>query len=303
MKELNIYLYDSFAYVPFGGNVAGVVLDAENLPADVMQYIARELSAPTTGFVVKQSNSTFTVRFFTPTQEIDMCGHVTVAVFTALADEGRLEFEAPGVCTSTQRTMGGDLPIRIHREEGKTIVTMNQNPPVFWQPSIDLTEIAQQLRVSLNDIDLSKPFSCASTALRHLFVPLSGLAAMRKMMPDFASLAKLSHALGVDTIGVYCMEVEQTGSTVHLRDLCPGIGNPEESASGTTNGALASLIVQHNLVSAKNNIVEVVAEQGFGMGRSSIIRSWIGIENEEITSVRVGGTAVRSLWGSIAIPI
>jgi PhzF family phenazine biosynthesis protein len=105
MKELDIFLYDSFTHALFGGNVAGVVLDAHGLQADTLQRIAAELAAPTTSFVIGGSNATFNVRFFTPTQEIAMCGHVTIAVFTALTMAGRLKFNAAGVSIGVPRVV------------------------------------------------------------------------------------------------------------------------------------------------------------------------------------------------------
>lgn len=96
---LRVYLYDAFTDHPFGGNAAGVVLDAATLEPHSMQRIAAEVNAPTTGFLVRCEDGplpTFLVRYFTPRREIALCGHATVAVFTALADEGRCAVQPQG---------------------------------------------------------------------------------------------------------------------------------------------------------------------------------------------------------------
>jgi PhzF family phenazine biosynthesis protein len=94
-----VYLYDSFTDRPYAGNVAGVAPRAEGLGAAAMRRVAPELGAPTTGFVVGREPGpvpAFDVRYFTPRREIALCGHVAVAVFTRLAEEGRCETAAGG---------------------------------------------------------------------------------------------------------------------------------------------------------------------------------------------------------------
>jgi PhzF family phenazine biosynthesis protein len=86
-SEISFELYDSFATRRFGGNVAGVVLLKRWLPASVMQRIARELGAATTGFALLTATGLSPIRFFTPQQEIDACGR-TVAIATALVERG-----------------------------------------------------------------------------------------------------------------------------------------------------------------------------------------------------------------------
>ncbi len=301
MKELDTFLFDSFTTELFGGNIAGVVLDARELPPWIMQGIASELAAPTTGFVVGATDSTFDVRFFTPSQEIAMCGHVTIAVFTALAAIGRLSFGSSGVSEVIQRTVAGDLPIQVHRKGDRLTVSMVQRRPQFWTTAVSSAELANILGIPHQGI-AAEQSACGSTALRHLFVEVRGLSMLRDLRPDFSSLERLSRDVGVDTVAVYCHEVERSGSTIHLRDLCPAIGNPEEAASGTTNGALASFLVREGCVPVLNNAAEVVAEQGFEMGRPSIIHSRIQVEGKEIVEVRVSGSAVCSLRGKFVVP-
>src|SRR5205823_3492402 len=84
------WIYSSFASEPGGGNPAGVVLSSSPLATAEAQAIAATLSVPTTGFVTEPdvNERVVDVRFFTPDQEIDACGHVTIAVATALVERG-----------------------------------------------------------------------------------------------------------------------------------------------------------------------------------------------------------------------
>ena len=111
---LAVELWDSFAERPFTGNVAGVVLDGADLDEGTMRAVAAELGAPTTGFVVAVETGpppAVSIRYFTPVQEIDACGHVTVAVFSALAKAGRL---------AAVKGDGGGVEVLLHANAGRS---------------------------------------------------------------------------------------------------------------------------------------------------------------------------------------
>ena len=76
--ELPIYQVDAFTGTLFRGNPAAVVLLREFLPSETMQAIAAENNLSETAFVVPAANG-FDLRWFTPTLEIDLCGHATLA--------------------------------------------------------------------------------------------------------------------------------------------------------------------------------------------------------------------------------
>src|SRR5262249_57562080 len=101
----------------FGGNVAGVVVSATTIAPCLMQQIARELGAPTTGFTHAGPGKPVTIRFFTPRQEIGACGHVTVAVATALAER------------SIWRTGAG--PVHAITPAGPLSISLSPPPTTF----------------------------------------------------------------------------------------------------------------------------------------------------------------------------
>lgn len=77
--NLPIYQVDVFARGPFTGNPAAVCPLEQWLPDAVMQGIAAENNLSETAFFVKRSDGDFDLRWFTPTVEVDLCGHATVA--------------------------------------------------------------------------------------------------------------------------------------------------------------------------------------------------------------------------------
>jgi trans-2,3-dihydro-3-hydroxyanthranilate isomerase len=113
-----------------------------------------------------------------------------------------------------------------------------------------------------------------------------------------AGLTALCKQVGIDTIGVWAFNEGEREAHVRLRDLCHGVGNGEEAASGTTNGALACWLAKiGHLRFGSDGRANVIAEQGFEMGRPSVIRTTLGSHNGLIDAVEVGGSARRLLAG------
>ena len=87
-----VYLVNAFTTAPFAGNPAGVVTRADGLSGADMQALAREIAQTETCFVMQGPGAgvDYHLRWFTPTTEVELCGHATVAAYTCLAAEGRI---------------------------------------------------------------------------------------------------------------------------------------------------------------------------------------------------------------------
>src|SRR6476646_11305127 len=103
----------AFTETPGQGNRAGVVLDAAELSDADMQALATFLEAPETVFVIRIGDGRVRVRYFTPTQEVEFCGHATVALGLMLAQAGHWEGEALEL-----ETLSGRVPLRLVSEAG-----------------------------------------------------------------------------------------------------------------------------------------------------------------------------------------
>jgi PhzF family phenazine biosynthesis protein len=89
---LTIFQVDAFTSIPFAGNPAAVCVLSESPEDSWMQKVAREMNLSETAFLVKQSDG-FSLRWFTPTVEVDLCGHATLASAHVLWTEGHLPLE------------------------------------------------------------------------------------------------------------------------------------------------------------------------------------------------------------------
>lgn len=109
---LPLFCVDSFTSRPFTGNPAGVVILGQEAPETWMRNVAGEMNLSETAFVVKQGKGEYGLRWFTPTTEVNMCGHATLAAAYVLWEE---ELEAAE--TITFQTKRGALTAKRVGEE------------------------------------------------------------------------------------------------------------------------------------------------------------------------------------------
>lgn len=320
-----IYQVDAFTQEIFGGNPAGVVPDAYGLSDDVMQKIAREMNLSETAFVVdlrdcqgrgqrslegeSRARPDFEVRFFTPKSEVDLCGHATIATFWLLCELGIIDAKEKDVreVQVFQKTKAGVLPVYLFFGPDGHIsrVMMGQNLP-FVAFTLDEDEIKELERIlgapahCVLGFGRSKP-QAVSTGLLDLIVPVSSRNALFSLDPDMPSLARYCTQKGIISVHCFTTEVFEPESTVHCRDFAPSVGIPEESATGTASGATAAYLVLNSLVNTEGPVVRIVCEQGYIMERPSSIHAEIGIDGNEIVSVKVGGAAVTVMEGIMRI--
>ena len=91
---VDVYVVSAFCKDGRGGNKAGVVLDHQDLVPAEMTAIAKELGCSETAFVMPSDTADFKLRYFTPTEEVPLCGHATIATFSLLHSLGKLDKDA-----------------------------------------------------------------------------------------------------------------------------------------------------------------------------------------------------------------
>ncbi len=268
------YRLSAFPKTKQGGNKAGVVLDAECLNDADMQRIAAEVGYSETAFVTTSAKADVKVRFFTPRQEVDLCGHATIATFNLMRDLKRL---APG--RYTQETNAGILAIDIREDT----VFMQQNRPVFGAV-LNGQDVAACFRET-DVIDHALPIQLVSTGLYEIFVPIRDVDTLHRLTPDLDAIGRLTKAHGA--IGVHAFALD-TEVAAYGRNFAPLVGIDEESATGTSNGALACYLHQYQPPQT-----QYVLRQGYSMNQPSEIIVNLSIEANQITAVWVGGSAIR----------
>jgi PhzF family phenazine biosynthesis protein len=275
-----VYTLYSFAKDNIGGNLAGVVLDADHLSDVQMLNIANQVGFSETAFVHKSNKATFKVRFFTPNSEVDLCGHATIATFSLLRSKGLI-----GDGIFSQETKAGILNITV----GHDNVYMNQILPKYYD-ILDKAEIADSLNLSLNDFLTNLPAQIVSTGLKDVIVAVKSIKILSSIQPDFEKISELSKKYNVIGYHVFSLETK-FGSTAHCRNFAPLYDIKEESATGTSNGALACYLHNYGIIN-KDQSSELVFEQGYSIGKPSEILVRLKIKKDKISEVLVGGTAI-----------
>lgn len=296
---------DVFTREPLAGNALAVFPDATGLDAKSMQALAREMNLSETTFVTPSTAATRRVRFFTPTAEIPLAGHPTIGTWWALAELGALELKPDGVTRVTQETGAGVLPVDIHSKNGNvTRVVMTQAEPQFGDPVSPGARLAKALGGGAGLL-LKQPVpQVVSTALPQLMVPIKSLAKLKALPSGGAGmgLATLLRELGTDCAMCYTLETERPEATVHCRMFAPGLGVPEDPATGSAAGALGCYLVWHAQVRPHDGVARITVEQGIEINRPSMIHVEIAVGNGgEITAVRVGGEAVTVITGEVRL--
>lgn len=283
--SIEVYQVDAFTTTPFYGNPAGVVLHADQLSTGVRQNIARELNCSETIFISARGQNEYTFQYFTPTTEVDLCGHATIAGLHMLHQALQIEGSIQAV------TNVGELPMRIDADGS---LWMKQAHPQSQKvPEDKQDQIFRALNISKALKDPKLPLALSFTGLWDIVVPLKSRADLMQLQPDLHTLAEISRELGAASVHVYTMDVVEQTSTVHARDFSPAVGVAEDPHTGTANGALAALLVHEGVLQPNR----FTFEQGWSVGRPG----HIFVEVTENMDVFVGGRAVTVMQAKMAL--
>lgn len=186
MQHYPIYQVDSFTRRAFSGNPAGVVPDARGLSSTAMQSIAREMNKSESAFVFPGENAGADVhlRFFTPTAEVPICGHATIAAHYVLAHEG-----AP-LGLRVQHTAAGRLAVESEKVDGGIRIWMHQQPGIFSPPieGNTLDELVAALGLAAVDLDAGSPVQIVSTGHSKVVIPVRSREKIASLMPNMSEL-------------------------------------------------------------------------------------------------------------------
>lgn len=265
-----------------GGNPAGVVIDSPELTEYQMKYITKTLSVSETAFIFPSNVADYKIRFFSPTLEVDLCGHATIATFFIMAQEG-IFTEAEEKTTVDQETKAGILPVDIYFKEGNVEkVMMTQRNLILKGIHLNRKKIAKSLNVEISEIDRSLPEQIVSTGLFTLPVCVKSFDTLQAMKPDFDEVKAICKNIGAGSFHVFTFETIDETSAYHARNFAPIYGINEDPVTGTANGAVCIYLLKNKILKKKN----LVCEQGDIIGRSG--RVFVEIDNN---FVKVGGKA------------
>jgi trans-2,3-dihydro-3-hydroxyanthranilate isomerase len=292
---------DVFTTTPFAGNPLAVVLDVEGLDTAAMQQIAREFNLSETVFVLPPTDpaARAALRIFTPASELPFAGHPTVGTAVLLA---RMDGAGPRRFILEEQI--GHVPCRASAADsgagvkgGRASFEIPRLPVKEADLRID-TRMAAALGLKPIDVGLDhlpaerwsagNPFSC---------VPLRGLDAMSRCAIDLSRFDFI-FGRGVRAAAfLFCRETRTAGNTLHARMFAPGLGVLEDPATGSAVAAFAGYLAAHGGYPDGEHIVRI--EQGYEMGRPSLMELTLRIAGGTLTGASIAGDAVVVLEGTI----
>ena len=292
MKQLHYCLVDVFTNQPFGGNQLAVFPDARGLTPEIMQALAKELNLSESAFVLpaQDAASDYRVRFFTPAVELPMAGHPTVGTAFVLAYEGMIQLVEPETTITFEEGVGV-VPVTLFVQEGQVhLIQMRQPLPTFGPVFTDREAIANMLSLDPAPLDTALPLEVVSCGVPFLFVPIKSLEAIRAIRFRLDIWERVLRDFATPHVFVFTQEVIHPNSTVHSRMFAPAMGIAEDPATGAASGPLGCYLVRHGLVQpARTGSSQMVSEQGFELGRPSLVQVKIELDGEHITGVSIGG--------------
>lgn len=269
---VDVYVAVAFSKDAKGGNKAGVVLGRSELTSVQKAAIAKEMGYSETAFVLDSDKADFKLQYFTPTEEVPLCGHATIAAFSTLKLLNMLDKP-----DCTIETEAGILNIHI-KDDG--LILMEQNRPAYLEvlDSDNFTGCIER-----NFIDHRFPIQIVSTGLNDVMLPVDSVEHLEQLSPDFEMIANMSKEKEV--VGVHAFTIiKESDVTAICRNFAPLYGIDEESATGTANCALACYLFKYYKQQS-----QYVFEQGHNMGDISRIVVNLSYHENVIDSVFVGG--------------
>jgi trans-2,3-dihydro-3-hydroxyanthranilate isomerase len=286
---------DVFTDRPFGGNPLAVFCDQPELPTERMQTIAREFNLSETVFIVppRDARALRRLRIFTPLKEMQFAGHPTIGGAHALVeagiagerDEFVLELEV------------GLVPIKVTRHAGTApfLQLTAARVPETRGTAPSRAELARMLSLEEGEvIGEAQAWSCGTP---FLFVPVRDRATLARARPDATAWANALAGAWTAEAFVFCRDPELPGSHVRARMFAPELGVIEDPATGSAVAAFAGYLAARE--PASTGTQRWIIEQGFEMGRPSLLHLEADTAAGQVTAVRVGGTAVKMSEGTL----
>ena len=282
-EKLTFRQVDVFTDVPFKGNPVAVVHDADRLPAEQMQAVARWTNLSETTFVCAptEAQADYRLRIFTPASELPFAGHPTIGSAHAVL-RGGLRPKTPG--SLVQQCGKGLIPLRV---EGERLFFELPEPAFHGIPAEQLAALAGSLGISPGEVAANALIDVGPVWLT---LQLSGADAVRRLRPDQARIAAATPR-GVVGVTVFGLEPQGGEAQLEVRSFAPAQGVAEDPVCGSGNGCVAALVRREGLVDGNS----YAARQGRCMGRDGRVE----ILFDEADKIWVGGRSVTCIEGTL----
>ena len=300
MPSYRFLTADIFTSTRFGGNQLAVLPDASGLTTEQMLAITREFNYSESTFVFPPENPKHTrrVRIFTPGGEIPFAGHPTVGTAHVLAAIGEVPLTGPETRIVLEENVG-PVTVLIRARDGKpdfAQLSVAMLPQVS-QPPVSRAQLAEMLSLDSADLlDGDYAPQTVSCGLPFLLVPLRDRKAVARSRLRLDPWEQSLRGTPSEMVMVFAADAERPGSDIRARMYSPSVAVAEDPATGSACACLAGYLAART---PRDGTLKWVVEQGFEMGRPSILEIEADKNAGKITAVRVGGRTVLVSKGEL----
>jgi len=296
MLAVRIKQIDAFTQQPFQGNPAGVVTDAELLTDEEMQLIAREMNLSETAFITESDEADLRLRWFTPTQEVDLCGHATIAAFHALAEEGKFGIEVGAELAFRVETRSGVLEVQLDWDEQQPIISFELPVHQFEEAPLSKKRLAEALHLKATDFEAT-PMR-ASNGYSYTLVKERSL--IDKARPNYQKIQSWWDDYGINALALATVNTTDDVQW-DMRFFAPALGVNEDPVTGSANGPMALYLWHQNKLHFDDDgTLSARGLQGRTIGRPGFVEIKAKCNKAEVvTSLYILGRAVTVMDGTL----
>jgi trans-2,3-dihydro-3-hydroxyanthranilate isomerase len=295
--RLRYDIVDVFTDRPFAGNQLAVVHGTEGLATEQLQAVAQEFRFSETTFPSRGRGSSYDVRIFTPERELPFAGHPTLGTAWVLRSQGSLDADEV-----TQHCPAGEVGVRF---DGHRVELSAQPRELVGPVPPDLAaDLLVELRLTADDLDGEAWIAGAGLSFVHVPVRPDAVARAVPSGASFEPYADRLSALGslaepVDAVNLHAVVGSSPRVDVHSRVFVPGVGVPEDPATGSAAAGLGIALVARGVLPDGG---EYVVTQGVEMGRPSRLFGRVEAQDGRAVRCHVGGLVQPVATGEIAVP-
>ncbi len=302
---LEYFVIDAFTDRQFAGNPAGVVLDADGLTDAQMQAIAAEFNLAETTFILPPTVPEASLRFrwFTPTLEVNMCGHATIAGLRALVDTGRIAHDDPASSTPTMiETRSGVLATSVESipgTDGTLLFWLDLPKPVLRDIAVDYAELGSLLGLGHGAFDES--MSPVRTQDEDLILFVRDFQTLNEARPEFGKLGAWQEQRGMRGLCLATTKTLTPSVHVQSRFFAPAAGINEDPVTGSAHGPLTAYLASRGLVPVHDGMAGLTCTQGIAGGRAGLLHALVAVADDGTCGVRIAGQAVPTMRGTLLL--
>ncbi len=295
---------DVFTERPFEGNPLAVVLDSQGLDDAAMLSITREFNLSETVFVLPPDDpvNSAKIRIFTPGGELPFAGHPTVGTAALLAELRAGAHLSNGVVIALEEKIGV-IKVEVSRRPGRALRAVFDLPRLSENLNIALDPMLAARALGLDPLDFgfgAHGLSVWSAGVPFSMVPVKDLSTIARVkVNDLGAWTAAFARAGREGVFIYTRETAHPEHHVHARMFWPAAGISEDPATGAAVAAFSGVAAACEL--PEDGVHQLIIEQGFEMGRPSLIALDLDIRGGRLARAAIGGSAVRVSEGVLHV--